>query len=67
MNQLTTSELKDTIANMDADVYIVRKEYATVDSYLRDMGHFVPMKDIKTAVDALTNDPYFKLMAKRIK
>lgn len=64
---LTTAQLKDTIANMDADFYIIRKEYATVDGYLRDMGYFVPMKDIKSAVDTLNKDPYYTFLAKQQK
>lgn len=65
--ELTFDQLKDTIANIDADVYVVRREYATVDSFLRDMGYIVPLADIKRAVDALvSSDPYFKKLAKTI-
>lgn len=64
--ELTNEQLKDIIANIDADVYIVQRQYATVDTYLRDMGYFIPMKDIKVAVNELTKDVYFVQLAKQL-
>ena len=65
--EYTDEQLKDIIANIDADVYIARNEPETVDSFLRDMGYFIPMKKIESTVKALQKDPYFAKLAKQLK
>ena len=64
MSSTNKADLKEVIANIDADVCIVRKEYDTVDSYLRDAGYFCSKKQIKTAVDELRRDPYYSRLIK---
>ena len=64
--EYTDEQLKDIIANIDADVYIARNEPETVDSFLRDMGYFVLMAKIKSIVNILRKDAYFTKLAKDI-
>jgi hypothetical protein len=65
--EYTKEQLKDIIANIDADYYIATDKPETVDSFLRDMGYFVPMKDIKSVVTELrTKDAYFIKLAKNL-
>lgn len=56
---MTTTQIQDIIANNDMDVAIINNQPETVDSYLRDMGHFIPMEDIKIALAALRSDSYY--------
>lgn len=56
---MNIEQLKDIIANNDMDIAIINNQPETVDSWLRDMGHFVPMKDIKKALRQLRADAYY--------
>lgn len=64
---LTQTQLKDIIANCDADYYIIRKQYSMIDSVIREQGYFVEVAKIKRAVNSLVkNDIYFKRMAENL-
>lgn len=55
------NQLKDIIANNDMDEAIIEKEYHTIDAYLRDMGYYCRMSEIKKAVnDLVKNDRYYQ-------
>lgn len=59
-------QVKDIVANIDADVYIARNETKTVAEFVKDMGYNISMKKIEAAVKELQKDPYFKMLAGRI-
>jgi len=61
-SMISQYQLKNIIANSDMDIAVVHKQYETVDSYLRDMGHFISIEDIMSVVDDLQSDPYFSRM-----
>lgn len=64
---LTQTQLKDIIANCDADYYIIRKEYATVEEFIKNEGFEVESSAVKRAVNSLVkNDTYFKRMAQNL-
>lgn len=65
--------LKDIILNMDAEVYVVRKDYDTIANWLEaDYGNAIPLldgeeikftfSDVQMAVDEAYEDPIIKKM-----
>lgn len=60
------NQLKDIIANMDADIYIARKDYETINSWLEfdDVKSILPFtfSDVQMAVDEAYEDPIIKKM-----
>ena len=61
-------ELKDIVANMDADVYIIRGDVETIVGWL-EMSDYIGFtnKDVEEVVKELQKDPFIAKLAQVVK
>lgn len=68
MNITSVEHLKDLIANMDLEVYIIRQDIETIDDALRadDIRGYKPQA-LAQAITELQKDPYIVKLKQTIK
>ena len=55
-------QLKDIVANMDADIYIKRKDAVEISAWLISDGYSLNYDMLQEVIEELNDDPFFKRM-----
>lgn len=65
--QYTKEQLKDIVANIDADYYIVKGDVESVCEMLEEAGYDKgwDSMDVDAVIAELQKDPYFKKLAEK--